>query len=69
MNDETTTPAAADTKTKKPDARTARVRILTNGARAKGFTFAAGAVVPGVPLAHAEYLKSQGQAEILEVAG
>lgn len=69
MKHETTT-ADAETKTTKAqpvDHRTATLLITAHGARAKGFTFAKGATVPGVPLAHAEYLQSSGMARITEV--
>jgi len=49
------------------DTRTAKVLVTRTGARACGFTLAKGALVPAVPLAHAEYLVSTGAAEILEV--
>lgn len=55
---------AAETTT---DTRTARIRITKTGARARNFTFAKGAVVEAVPIAHAEYLESKGEAAILEV--
>jgi hypothetical protein len=53
-------PAAADT-------RTAKIRTLRPKVKARGFTLGARQVVEGVPLAHAEYLRDQGDAEILEV--
>ena len=56
------------TKTTAPDKRTARLRILTDNTAARGFTFAKGAEVDGVPLAHAEYLVAAGSAQILEVS-
>lgn len=46
----------------------ARIHTLKSGVKAKGFTFGAKQTVEGVPLAHAEYLKGQGEAEILEVS-
>ena len=45
--------------------KTARIRVLKTGTAAKGFTFGKGAVVSGVPLPHAEYLRDQGEAAIL----
>ena len=47
--------------------RVAKVRCLDQ-VKARGFTFARGKVVEGVPLAHAEYLAAGGKAEILEVS-
>jgi hypothetical protein len=44
----------------------AKIRCLDQ-VKARGFTFAKGKVVEGVPLAHAEYLAAGGKAEILEV--
>lgn len=49
------------------DTRTATIRTLRSGVKAKGFTLGAKQVVAGVPLAHAEYLRDRGDAEILEV--
>jgi hypothetical protein len=48
-------------------ARVAKMRCLDQ-VKARGFTFAKGKVVEGVPLAHAEYLAAGGKAEILEVS-
>lgn len=53
-------PASADT-------RTAKIRTLRPRVKAKGFTFGPRQVVDGVPITHAEYLRDQGEAEILEV--
>jgi hypothetical protein len=36
--------------------------------KAKGFTLGKGVTVEGVPIAHAEYLRDQGQADILSVS-
>jgi len=49
------------------DTRTAKIRTLCPGVKAKGFTLGAKQVVAGVPLPHAEYLRDRGEAEILEV--
>ena len=68
MNDKDT--ASTDFPEAKPapsDTRTAKIRTLCPGVKAKGFTFGAKQVVDRVPLAHAEFLVSKGQAEILEV--
>ena len=48
-----------------PIARVAKVRCLDQ-VKARGFTFAKGKVVEGVPLSHAEYLAAGMKAEILE---
>ncbi|MCW1913735.1 hypothetical protein OJ996_09125 [Luteolibacter sp. GHJ8] len=55
-------------KTAEEPVKLARIRTLKSGVKAKGFTFGAKQTVDGVPLAHAEYLKGQGEAEILEVS-
>ena len=47
-------------------AKVARIRCLGQ-VKARGFTFAKGKVVEGVPLAHAEYLAAGGKVEVLEV--
>lgn len=60
-------PAEKPDKQAKPDTRVAKIRCL-DAVKARGFTFAKGKVVEGVALAHAEYLKSQGSAVILEVS-
>jgi hypothetical protein len=49
------------------DNRTAKIRTLVTGVKAKGFTLGAKQVVNGVPLTYAEYLRERGEAEILEV--
>ncbi|MCW1926281.1 hypothetical protein OKA05_27250 [Luteolibacter arcticus] len=49
-----------------PSGRVAKIRCLDQ-VKARGFTFARGRVVEGVPLAHAEYLAAGRKAEILEV--
>lgn len=59
-------PAAA-IPTPPGDGRVAKILITGARVSAKGFTFAKGATVPGVPLAHAEFLHSRGEARILEV--
>lgn len=67
----TAAPAAASeplVEEKSADTRVARIKILQSHTPAKGFTFAKGATPCGVPLAHAEYLQSTGQAKILEVS-
>lgn len=46
--------------------KVAKIRCLDQ-VKARGFTFARGKVVEGVPLAHAEYLAAGGKAEVLEV--
>ena len=48
-------------------ARVAKIRCLDT-VKARGFTFAKGKVVEGVPLAHAEYLAEGHKAEILHVS-
>ena len=55
------TPAEASAPSK-----SARIRCLDQ-VKTRGFTFAKGKVVEGVPLGHAEYLVGRGKAEILEV--
>lgn len=57
-------PAAAESK---PDTRTAKIRALDT-IKARGFTLGKNSTVDRVPLAHAEYLVTQGKAEILEVS-
>jgi len=60
--------AEADTTVPAPAAeKTARIRVSKTGVQARGFTFAKGAVVSGVPLPHAEYLRDRGEAAILSV--
>jgi hypothetical protein len=56
---------AADQKPK--DTRTATIETTAKKTRARGFTFGRGQVVPAVPIAHATFLKEQGEAAILEV--
>lgn len=56
-----------ETKEAAADGRVARIRTLRAQVKAKGFTLGKGVTVEGVPLAHAEYLKERGDAEILEV--
>lgn len=63
----TAAPEAAPAEEEAP-AQFAKIRIVRTGVKAKGFTFAARAIVSGVPLQHAEYLKRNGEAEILEVS-
>jgi hypothetical protein len=58
---------AAVTLTPPADTRVAKILITAPRVAAKGFTFAKGATVPGVPLAHAEYLQGRGEVKILEV--
>ena len=75
MNDETTTPKEKPAKAAKAPAvttppaaaRVAKILVIGKAVSAKGFTFAKGATVAGVPLVHAEYLNSRGEARILEV--
>lgn len=62
-----TAPGAPGNEQTITDTRTAKIRITKNGARAKGFTFARDAIVTGVPMVHAEYLKDSSEAEVLEV--
>jgi hypothetical protein len=50
------------------DNRVARILTTGNSVKAKGFTFGKGQTVEGVSLAHAEYLLSKGEAQILEVS-
>lgn len=52
----------------KKTAKVAKIRVLVKKTPARGFTFGKGAVVEQVPLAHAEYLRDEGKAEILEVS-
>lgn len=49
------------------DTRTATIHTTAAKTRARGFTFGKGQVVPAVPLAHAEYLKGAGEAQIIDV--
>jgi hypothetical protein len=58
-------PAASPEQPK--DNRTATIQTTAKRTRARGFTFGKGYVVPAVPIAHATFLKEQGEAEILEV--
>jgi len=65
MPKESTTAEA--TEEKPVDTRTAKIRTLKSGVKAKNFTFGKGQVVPGVSFAYAEYLRDRGEAEIIEV--
>ena len=67
MNDPIDPNSLPKDKKTKPDTRVAKIRCLDQ-LKAKGFTFAKGKVVEGVPMAHAEYLVSQKKAEIVEVS-
>jgi len=60
--------ASPDLPSRSDDQRSqvAKIRCLDQ-LKARGFTFAKGKVVEGVPLAHAEYLAAGAKAEILEV--
>lgn len=50
-----------------PPEKKAKIRCLTT-VQARGFTFARGKIVFGVPLSHAEYLVNKGEAAILEIS-
>lgn len=50
-----------------PAEKKAKIRCLTT-VQARGFTFARGKIVFGVPLSHAEYLVNKGEAAILEIS-
>lgn len=65
-----TTEPATDTFTPRPappEPTLAKIRITQHGVKARGFTFAKGAVVPDVPYVHADFLFREGKAEILEL--
>jgi hypothetical protein len=50
-----------------PEPTLAKIRITQHGVKARGFTFAKGAVVHDVPYVHADFLFREGKAEILEL--
>jgi len=66
MSDPSTKKAVKAAPEQSP-AKVARIRILVKKTPAKGFKFGKGQIVSRVPLAHAEYLRDEGKAEILEV--
>lgn len=68
MSDESNEPAFIPEPEPAADTRVAKIRTLVPKVKAKGFTLGKGVTVEGVPIAHAEYLRDQGQAEILLIS-